>query len=241
MALPGLLIEYLITGACALLWGWYAVDMAWPTQPLKLETLQPEHSLIALPLAYVAGLLVDYVGRLVATLGRLVVADRINGVVAVKLARIVPVRLVTLRRFLRRRRKGHRSISQAKLWLKSAELGRQYEMRSSRDRVARGLFGNTVLATLALNIFRSDMPPVLAATLNPFAVTLALLSFAMWYRLNALTEKFRSAAAAALTDAAGTRQKNDSARFVIRRSMRQDTLVAPIPSTEGGARGTIGA
>ena len=45
----------------------------------------------------------------------------------------------------------HAPLSQQEVMLASPDLGKQLEMRSSRDRVARGAFLNAVIGTLVLS------------------------------------------------------------------------------------------
>jgi hypothetical protein len=152
MAIPGLLIEYLISGALALLW------LA-PVLDLTYTRIESTHlALLALGL-YVVGMAVDFVAFLClspfkASIRRAVSQERTR-------AHGSPIRywlaimkeLVTgsFRR-LPPRVGGGVTARQIKFALHAPEVAKEAAMRSSRDRIARGALVNAVIATFFLDV-----------------------------------------------------------------------------------------
>jgi len=61
--LPGLLIEYLITGVVTMLGGWWFPSEISPSSTLYLTDFNAGHAAIGGPIAYVIGMCVDYLSR----------------------------------------------------------------------------------------------------------------------------------------------------------------------------------
>src|SRR5580765_3141807 len=117
MALPGLLIEYLINGTIALIW-------IFPFIPHELKELKDLNSLLVIPVAYVLGMYVDILSFILTSYPK-----------------------VILRKFIRRRYKsetGHYipgTVKRAEVEIMNThpDLSKELVTRSSRDRIARGM------------------------------------------------------------------------------------------------------
>lgn len=125
MALPGLLIEYLINGSIALLWILQLV------KPVELSKIDMGETLFLIPIAYVLGMFVDVLAWLLTR----------------------PLKNEIRRRAAQtvlESTDGQYTLSQLKLfWKEKVEIEKSYpdlnselSSRSSRDRIARGTFLN---------------------------------------------------------------------------------------------------
>ena len=63
MTLPGLLIEYLVTGATAFLWLWFLFHHPQVVVPadLRLDKIDAAKITLMVPFAYVLGMIIDFV------------------------------------------------------------------------------------------------------------------------------------------------------------------------------------
>jgi hypothetical protein len=208
MNLPGLLIEYLITGATALLWLLLLFYRAQPdfAAQFRLDRIDPKTFVFLVPLAYVIGMIIDYVSRFVAhALDILIVECAIWPLRRRICARIPDPTSDALGKYDRKSRvyqklkklieppKEKRArLSQHEVMLVSAELGKQLEVRSSRDRVARGAFFNSIVATGVLYYYYSAdaHPPVSSQVILFGGLGLSAVLFAMWRRFARLTDKY---------------------------------------------------
>jgi hypothetical protein len=154
MALPGLLIEYLINGALALLW----------LYPLLKKLGLPEIHSSYLPILalgiYVVGMIVDYIAWSVTKPIKYRIRNRIE------------------------ERYGFESKSglgrsahmrQAKFAIYAPEISKETAMRSSRDRIARGAIINTILALIINSIITSNI--LLTIILG---IPVLIISIVMW-------------------------------------------------------------
>jgi len=125
MALPGLLIEYLVSGAIALTW-----LLQLPALHDKLFGLPSAFLPVAFLLLYVVGMVVDFLAWNVTQYPkrwiRTLVYRRYRGSDAID------------------RESG--TLRQARIALYAPDLAKELAMRSSRDRIARGCVVNSVLA-----------------------------------------------------------------------------------------------
>jgi hypothetical protein len=88
-----------------------------------------------------------------------------------------------------------KSIDRASIFLNSPELTKQYEMRSSRDRVARGAFLNVLMLTISATLLCPCSKPYLPLFITlPAGLFLTGVCFAMWFRFNRLTSRFKHGA-----------------------------------------------
>jgi hypothetical protein len=200
MSLPGLLIEYLITGLTGAMWILVIVEVLSPGT-LDMKDVSAAHMTALVPLGYVLGMVLDYIGAMLATALRRIIADPVNHRVGPQVARLLPTRWRGACRFFRGDGVINKpDFNQAEILLRSTPLGEQYEMRSSRDRIARGLFANVTIAAIVLKLFAADLPPVFRQAWTGFAVSAILLTFGIWFRFHQLTRRFVASAAVVLRD-----------------------------------------
>ncbi|HEV7376606.1 MAG TPA: hypothetical protein VGN95_17975 [Pyrinomonadaceae bacterium] len=131
MNVPGLLVEYLISGALALIW----IYPLWVAPILKrynLETIPPLYLPIFALGLYLIGMAIDFYAFILLRPIKYYVRGRLE------------------KRYKINSPEGHGKTAarNAKLWLYSPELAKEVAMRSSRDRIARGAIINSVLATI---------------------------------------------------------------------------------------------
>jgi|SRR5215213_123543 len=176
MQLPGLLIEYLVNGSCALIWIWILFLIPGVDLPAGIDVAKMDGARIAffIPIMYVLGMTVDYLS------------------------------LITVRPFAVKYLRGGRDssiASTAKIMLNSAELGKEYIIRSSRDRIARGMFVNSVITTIVLTIFYLYISPLRAVlVVLPIGLVFSGLCFSMWYRHERITYMYQKIASDALKE-----------------------------------------
>jgi hypothetical protein len=157
MQLPGMLVEYLINGSCALIWIWGIFELL----DINLPSVSGAGLLLLVPGLYVVGMIVDHLAKLI--LDFLIDTD---------------------------------SFDSTKIILYSPDLGKEYVMRSSRDRIARGAFINTVLITAVFSLsFRSRL-----GTILPIGIIFSVLCFSMWHRFEASTSEYRRRASEAIEE-----------------------------------------
>ena len=137
MAMPGLLIEYLVSGAIAFAWLFQLL-------PTELRRTDPSLLPIAVLLLYVIGMVVDYFAWAVTR---------------------TPKRWLRARVY--RKYRGSSAIEsqsgtlrQAWIALYAPDLAKELAMRSSRDRVARGALVNAVLATIFVLPLKFGIPVI---------------------------------------------------------------------------------
>jgi hypothetical protein len=163
--LPGLLIEYLITGVLAILWIGGVIMLGSDAAPAFDQLSGPQVTLLA-PLAYILGMLIDYIGKRLTD--PFVIDD------------------------------SKETLHKAELVARSAEVGKQYEMRKSRDRVARGLLANLVLlGIVGAGVLVQKHPPSLFWWI-PLFTLLSILSFIIWRRFYRLTRRYKLKASEAV-------------------------------------------
>ncbi|MCI0663283.1 MAG: hypothetical protein L0220_19630 [Acidobacteria bacterium] len=154
MALPGLLIEYLINGALALLW----------LYPLLKKFGLPEINSSYLPFlalgVYVVGMIVDYIAWSVTRPVKYRIRKRIEERYGIEFKSSLG-------------RSAH--LRQAKFAIYAPELSKETAMRSSRDRIARGAIINTVLAIIINSIITQR---ILLTML--IGIPVLIISIIMW-------------------------------------------------------------
>jgi len=165
MQLPGLLIEYLISGAFALLW--ILVLLVTPGVEIPMPRSSKLWPLLV-PLLYVLGMLIDY---------------------------IASIAVYPLKQRIKRRVRILSNHDTTKLWIKSPDLAREIAHRSSRDRVARGAIINIFfLTTILVNYYMQKanfFSAVLAAGIGTMIFAISVL---MWYRFQQLTIEYEKKA-----------------------------------------------
>ena len=124
MALPGLLIEYLISGVIALIWAYPAI-----LKDFNIEI----NTLILLPAIYVLGMMVDIVAFFATKIPKYAIRK------SVRKKHGLPEAYQTganLRRHIL-------------ITMKCEEIAQELERRSSRDRIARGTMINIIPISIA--------------------------------------------------------------------------------------------
>jgi hypothetical protein len=168
MSLPGLLVEYLVVGAMALLW-------LLPLSGIRLSESIPFESAAALaPAIYVVGMFVDFIAYILLSL--------------------LPTRKYSLKTFARwiTHRKldienlkdnalnplpGQNTRKRIWLQLKAPDIIKEIKERSSRDRIARGALVN-ILFTWAVS---NKMPDQLLSNVSNFYwLIIAIIFFTLW-------------------------------------------------------------
>lgn len=85
---------------------------------------------------------------------------------------------------------------------RSSHLGQALELRSTRDRIARGFFFNLVVATLVVPFCDiSWLLPHRRSALFASLVVLTVVAFGAWWRFERLTFRFKKHAARAILSA----------------------------------------
>lgn len=205
MSFPGLLIEYLITGATAFLWMWFLLHHAIVPAELRLDMIDSAKLTLIVPFAYVLGMIIDFVSKLVTEALKWLLVKRALLPLRRIISTTLPDRYKNLKRAIELRKRDSAPLSQQQVLLAAGELGKQLEMRSSRDRVARGAFLNTLIGTAVVTSYYAAQPQTEFFSKSVLAggLVLASLLFAMWYRFDRLTDRYRRKAGEAI-------QKKDS-------------------------------
>ena len=137
MAMPGLLIEYLVSGAIAFAW-------LFPLLSAKLPKVDVGYLPVVFLLLYVLGMAIDFLAWVLTR---------------------PPKRWVRTRVWRKYRGDGTKDTQsgtarQAKIALYAPDLAKELAMRSSRDRIARGAVVNAILAAIFLLSWQVGMPLV---------------------------------------------------------------------------------
>jgi hypothetical protein len=165
-------IEYFITGSGALLW---LVPLFAMSRP-NASTLNAGNVLLLAPLLYAFGMAVDFASNTI--LGKLI--RRIH---SSDREHLLP-----------------RDLSEtAFINYRSATLARAIELRSTRDRIARGFFFNLLVTTLVV-FFRdvSWLVPIPRYALLSSLIGLSVVAFGAWWRFERLTYRLRKHAVRAI-------------------------------------------
>lgn len=176
MQFAAVLVEYLVTGSGAVIW----MGIALGVSLRSVLTLEPAQVALLVPVVYLAGMLADAVAAL-------------------------------LLYYPGRRAKGHplpwqnrpvlipdlqpRSAWSAFVLLHSPELGREFQFRASRDRIARGALLNALLILVAMIVWPANQVGLLPF-LPPAPVTIAagagltVLTAVLWWAAEGSTTAF---------------------------------------------------
>lgn len=163
MAVPGLFIEYLVNGALALVWAYPVLNS------MGLGKIDPSYlPLFALGL-YVLGMIIDFFAWILTRPIKRMVRRRISNQYG-----LPPDH-----------EHGQSIAREVKFSIYAPELARAVMMRSSRDRIARGTFLNSILATLFV---------------LPLSIGIIVIvgSFFMWIGFESVSHKFALKAEQAL-------------------------------------------
>lgn len=174
-ALPGLLIEYLVTGTVFVLAILIVEALCMDENNLLtfVRSAKPAEIAISIPAVYCVGMVVDYFSKLLVEF----IADRIKQLWDL-ISKNIP-------RFPKRKEKYSDLFSTAEIMLRSDLLGSEYVMRSSWDRVARGLFFSALLSTIILGYFKGIGCEFL------IALGVSIFAFCVWWRFDHLTRRWK--------------------------------------------------
>jgi hypothetical protein len=172
MQLAAGFIEYFITGSGALLW---LVPLFATVRP-KTADLGAGTVLLLAPMLYALGMAIDFASN--TLLNRL-----IRHIHSLHKDDLLPDGL----------------SDTAFINYRSATLGHALELRSTRDRIARGFFFNLVVTTLVV-LFRdiSWLLPVPRFGLLTSLVVLSVVAFGAWWRFERLTYRMKKHAVRAI-------------------------------------------
>lgn len=189
MALPGLLIEYLLTGVLALVWVWpllvllgFDAARLWPDGAVAVVVL--------VPVAHVLGMLVDTLARaLCRGVGHW--PDRGLERLGLRSLSGYPISLRTNESW----------PDMPSLMILCPDMAVEYRQLSSRDRVARGALFNAGALLLVQGAALGPGQSALPFGWNTILLNVAalVLLYWTWRRFEFLSERFRTRAAAALT------------------------------------------
>ena len=190
MQLAGMFVEYAVTGALALLWLWYGFGLVRPEDVLPLDKLNAGHVTLAAPISYALGMLIDLAGKRLLR-GVAWGTGSIHRENARRLNGGSPPASWTLAELSEDTSKDSLRSAKTQIIANDDELAKQYELRRSRERVARGSFANVILATATFAIIAWTKRSVAAQLFVVAAGTLILPTFFVWYRFACLSRKFR--------------------------------------------------
>lgn len=123
MAIPGLLIEYFIVGALALIW------LYPPLKMMGLDKVDISYLTLLIPGVYVIGMSIDFIA--------LLITKPIKGLVRRWVEKRYNIKVI--------KERGIGLHRQVKFALYAPEVYKEVLMRSSRDRIARGALVNSIL------------------------------------------------------------------------------------------------
>ena len=166
MQTPGMFIEYLINGSVALMWVLPILRVLGIPTPKETATIA-----LFLPGLYVIGMIVDYGGWLISRPYKKRLRDK------------------TLKE-LGLSYEAARGL-QPKVFIYAPDLAKASEMRSSRDRIARGTLINVLFTTVVLATLSSNVGISLSPQLIIFVGLIAgVVCAAMWIRFQTLAYSY---------------------------------------------------
>lgn len=204
MQLPGMLIEYLITGACAIPW-LYLLVLISTGKPLRLPLeFKLDAGLVALlvPIIYVVGMIIDFLA--------LVLVKRIQDYLINPPLKLIAARIPWIQQYIDPTQPSSSRVSDAKLLLRSPEVGKELVLRSSRDRVARGAFMNSLIATGVALAYVAHFKPFSEAYVWGVGVFAISLCYATWHRFEKHTLWFKVNASDAIIEDESSKAQKES-------------------------------
>ena len=176
MNIPGLLIEYFITGSVACIW-LIPLFSNFKAQAIFTSLPQGVISLLLLPLLYIIGLGLDMTsGFLVNSFGwKRKIRDKEKERFKAKYGVMPDAELHTMM-----------------LWLHNAELGKGYEIKSSRDRIARGTALNFAIASVVVPISAYIFLPLTEVVIIFIVFSiLSILFYGIWRKCEASSHRYK--------------------------------------------------
>jgi hypothetical protein len=185
MQIAASFIEYLITGSITLLWLLPLIFGQNAFSSIKLS----DHAFVLIPAAYVIGMLVDSVSKFVVDVLR-----------RPKRTFLGVIRTLRVDLFRRKDNEGAREKSTSQtafVVLHSTDLGKELQVRSSRDRIARGAFLNLLAIFVLVSGGFLTFPDHIVRNLGGFYGLLISLgitvpvSYIVWWRFARLTKRYK--------------------------------------------------
>jgi len=208
MQVAATFIEYLVVGCLTLLW-------ILPLIPNTEKLFSKDSGYLAfllLPAAYVLGMLVDFISKVVVDLirkitSRIVENLREGGFKALFLKTvwdfiksvwgIISEPKKRILQFFDEFDQQHHHFSELNfIVLYSTDLGKEYQSRSSRDRIARGAFLNVLIFFGLVVSGLYTLPASFVSEFSWLGINIALfllviLTYAMWRRFHNLSSRFK--------------------------------------------------
>ena len=184
MNIPGLLIEYFITGSSACIW---LIPLFSNFKAQAIFTSLPSGiiSLLLLPLLYIIGLGLDMTsGFLINKFGwKRNIRDSVKERIKAKYG-VIP----------------NEELGAMSIWLHNADLGKGYEIQSSRDRIARGTTLNLAIAAFVVPVstYRS-LPLIEVVMLFMVFSILSILFYGIWRKCEARSHRYKLTALLAVS------------------------------------------
>lgn len=168
MNLRGIRIEYFITGSFSLIW-LLLLAHTYDLQPSNsIFSNEILISVIAISTIYVLGMLIDFIGR-----GYVSLLEK-------SIPRFFPYKKMERTHIYARR---------AAITVFNPELSKQIDMRSSRDRIARGSIINSFMIGVVL-LYTLPMQRMQALSVFLGTIVICLLLSYMWMRFQSLSYRY---------------------------------------------------
>jgi hypothetical protein len=171
MQLAAGFIEYFITGSGALLW---LVPLFVTVRPKTAEVSAGTVLLLA-PVLYAFGMAIDFASNML-------LSKLIQHIHSFHKVNLLPDGL----------------SATAFINYRSSTLGHALELRSTRDRIARGFFFNLIVTTLVVFFRDISWLPVPRFALLTSLVLLTVVAFGAWWRFERLTHRLKKHAVNAI-------------------------------------------
>lgn len=172
MQVAASLVEYFVTGCGAILW---LVPLL-VAQPISFGRFETGAAVVLIPLLYAFGMAIDFASNKL-------LSGLIKQIHANDKSKMLP-----------------RDLSEtAFINFRSSRLGQALELRSTRDRIARGFLFNLVVTAVVIQ-FRdvSSLWPYGRLALSIALVAMVVVTFGAWWRFERLTFQFKKHAVRAI-------------------------------------------
>lgn len=189
MNIPGLLIEYLITGSIAFIWIIPLFSIFEISLTTHISSLGSIVSLVGIPFIYVFGLSLDMISLFIINKLKLKekIREKIREKIKPKFNKKYDIEKYDIQKY--------KEIFKINVWLYSSEIGKAYETRSSRDRIARGTVLNFIIAAFItpISICRTHGTILKLESLITFIIFILLstLFYLIWKECEAITYEYQ--------------------------------------------------
>jgi hypothetical protein len=159
MAIPGLLIEYLISGMLTLIW-LYPLVITYLSEDTTRFLAHSSYLPLFVACLYVIGMIIDYIAWLITKPFKNRIRRQLEKRYTLEL----------------RPSPGQSHIRKAKFAMYAPEIAKESAMRASRDRIARGIIVNSIIATIVY----SSLPGAKLHFALPIGVISIIMSSLIW-------------------------------------------------------------